>query len=317
MTVELGIGLMLTEYCPFQCKHCMFSCSSKVPKTYMSDETIRKIACQWREIYWAIEHGAVYPGMNGVRDFYVDDINLIGGEPVADLDEFERCLRTAHEEFGAMTTFEMTTNGWWLSTNETAYRFMQIVAPYIDSNGTGDDFHVRISGTRYHDEFRPRWLKGEYRLNERLEQIFSGLDCPEEYQDAYLAPKPHPGDPWIYVGGDLETQHVVPVGRGADFGQASNTDRWYGDPQTICGPNSLIYDPQGNLRDICCRGSKACFGSADDNPWVLYMLGKAYIDQCKPNCYDCHKMAEEWQKQYLATPKEQLERQILMEVAYA
>jgi len=81
---------------------------------------------------------------------YTVSINLIGGEPTKDLDQFARIIDCLDTRSGNDFRFEMTTNGWWLRSWETLCRFAWIVVPFMRSHGLS----IRISNDEYHDPFR-------------------------------------------------------------------------------------------------------------------------------------------------------------------
>jgi hypothetical protein len=220
----------------------------------------------------------------------------------------------------------MTTNGWWLHRDDTARRFFQIVAPYVDSDGRGVDegFSVRISDDMFHDEFRPQKLRNG-NLRNRLSEIFYNGEifgewcykCPEcarefsrwtercpkckcdileEYVDTFntSVATPNPDDPWIYVQDRKHSGYnsVIPTGRGYNVG---SNDAGAAD---CCFQNGLTYLPNGNLMDICCRGSWCEFGSVNDHPLMLLEMAQRFVET-KPHCTDCRDLAKQWKRENL------------------
>jgi hypothetical protein len=222
---HIVVNLWLTEQCNFECGHCFYMMSPRSPKGYMSDEMLAKLrgfVLTLREKYRANV-----------------DVNLIGGEPTLNLKEFKRCLDYVMQwqndtSLGGIS-FEMTTNGWWLSKPKWTVEFFEAVLPHV-AEEYGDGLIIRVSDDSYHMPFRPGFLKnkrvkpvlGELLENGRIndEPVFwsetavcecgyegsyyewngcpkcgkeDWTDIKEEYLLSHDIPSVEEGAPWIYA----------------------------------------------------------------------------------------------------------------------
>jgi len=338
--------MVLGLHCNFRCDHCMYDCSPEEPIVMFSNENLLKVQDMVNTL---VEHD-VHP-----------TINLVGGEPTADLDEFKRVLDRVMR-WGVEV--EMTTNGWWVGNVETARRFFEIVKPYIYGESREDcgpcGFSIRVSNDPYHDQFRKTRYRGK-RLNAYVEDLFDrdedgvfyertmycsecGEDieeepCPNdcsdhvafeeedgvwwcedcnrkvdsehtnyhdidyderEIMDRPIAPSSDCG--WLYVQNTeyQKSEYVIPNGRGANIG--SNGDGC----SSYSNCNKLSFMPDGQLMDICCKGSWCEFGTLDDDPFVLLELGRKFAETMKPNCWTCGDAVVEWSEKHLEREREGL-----------
>ncbi len=304
------INLLLTRRCNFQCDHCMYSASPKLPGAYMSNEVL-DAARRQAEVLW--------------RNEIAVTVNLIGGEPTLNMDEFKRCL---DHVMRWATSVEMTTNGWWLEKDDDIRRFLKIVSPYVNGDGDGDGFAVRISNDPYHDVFRSPDLQSTDALRRRVYQIWesgildrtkycvqpaggwlvitviiapdAGEKLEEQFEELvdFYIPEPDPEAPWLYVDSPITPDQVRPMGRG--FYVA------YGDPK-YCSPDYLSYLPDGRLMDICCGGSWCEFGTIFDDPMTLLKLNDKFIQETEPTCSGCREAARHWKRLRLKQAKQELE----------
>lgn len=321
---HVTISLLLTRRCNFACSHCFYECGPSADGGYMSSEVLNAVHDQ----VLTLKELDIYP-----------TINLIGGEPTLDLDQFERILERV---MGWGVPIEMTTNGWWFHEVETAQRFFEIVAPYVDSEGYGiegdREFSVRISNDRHHDQFRPTWLQ-HGKLSNAVQCLWEcderGIfyttkyvcyDCGEEYETwpddeicpgcegnvdiedepamRWIPPMPAEFDPWLYVQPYQTTGGVIPIGRASNWGSNDAGAKGY------CHAGMLSYLPGGTLMDICCKGSWCEFGTVWDNPLVLLELGRRFVESEKPTCSECRECAETWKAANLEQVKSEIESEI-------
>lgn len=317
----LTISLLLTQRCNFECEHCFYSCSPKMSGKYMSNEVLDAVYDQVRIL--KDEHEAYCT------------INLIGGEPTLDMDRFQEILRYVYDWDCQVT---ITTNGWWLERDDTALRFMKIVAPYVDANGDGQDsIDIRISGDRHHDRFRPSWLQGTQRLRGRLDDLWDSVFYKEIFECDYCGrvaresrdtcskcgekiypreelrleiPRPDPSYPWIFVEGGKDS-HIVPIGRAEYWGSNDKGAGGY------CGVGDLTYTPDGKLTDVCCSGSNCRFGTAYDHPIILLEAARQFVEDALPSCRECHEKARRWARYNLGRVRAQVASVLDMELEYA
>lgn len=300
------ISLLITQQCNFRCAHCMYG-DLLGPSPYMSNEVLQAV---WRQVQTLQQYGAM------VR------INLIGGEPTINLNEFKRIL----DEVASWpdVTVEMTTNGHFLYRDVLATRFFEIVSPYVHD----ETLVIRVSNDQYHNEFRKipvdiaslddrigeliykevPYLAECFNCNEEyeLDSDFTGdFLCPEcneiceisweydEYNTAIDLPPIDESSPWIYIemykrGAD----HVIKIGNAESWGNIN----WSYHNGCSSGYNVLSYDVDGNLLDICCRGSRLRIGSVNDDPYVLLTLANDFIETKHPTCDTCWDLAEEYKE---------------------
>lgn len=134
---NITVTLYLTNHCNYKCAHCLANAGPHKLKAYMTPEVLEQAANLIRHLE---EKGKNRP-----------NINLVGGEPTVDLEEFKRCLNTLNYKLGGNTQFEMTTNGWWTKNIHTTSTFLRTVDFF---NG---DIMIRISNSPFHQKFRPAW----------------------------------------------------------------------------------------------------------------------------------------------------------------
>lgn len=322
------ISLLLTKACTFSCGHCMYNCSPKVKSTYMDESVLCKVKRQ----------------IDLLNDLDIRvTINLIGGEPTFNMDEFERVLNVVGRW---AVDIEMTTNGWWLKNEEDTKRFMEIVQPYISMQGTaeswetGERFCVRISNDPYHNEFRPNNLqgaevpyysKGDDKLTRALANLWEdGTFFPEEQQ---VCPSC-----WKVVNDDYCPDCEIPTEYEAlEDGRVyapppDSNDPWIyverfmknsmgiapngrGVNVSVMGDNTgrgggvtfLSYLPDGKLMDVCGKGSWCQFGTVDDSPIYLAEVTKEFFRQREKGdgCWTCRQEAKEWKNKHLARTRRQ------------
>ncbi len=174
---EVTLNLQLTNACNFSCRHCMFSCHP-LPQSrekWMSNSDIDNIMALAEEFEQA---------------GYSVCLNLIGGEPTKDLQQFSRILDylSNHSACGKVS-FDMTTNGWWLRSWETLCKFAEAVGPFLRDR----EMCIRISNTEYHDPFRSYVEKRlisedtkpqDYGYGERkVSRLESALECPFDHYE--------------------------------------------------------------------------------------------------------------------------------------
>jgi uncharacterized Fe-S cluster-containing radical SAM superfamily protein len=319
---SLGISLLLTTRCNFECGHCFYESGPRRSGVYMPTRVLNAVHDITQDIR-AIDGNT--------------SVNLVGGEPTLRMDQFKRVLD--HVQSWDIP-IEMTTNGWWLEKPKAARKFFEIVTPYVDRYGTAEELSVRISNDAWHDQFRPHYLRNS-RLARALESLWEydedGVfystnyycndcewegdrwpydgECPKcegwvetEYSKGIqrVPPRPDPNHPWIWVqkhNGDHGS--IVPIGRGEGFGNNDKGARFRG----ACF-NGLAFDPWGRLTDICCSGSKLMIGNVNDHVLVLVALGMAFTKEAKPTCYGCHGEAEYWIKERGRKLKRKLYKQL-------
>lgn len=265
------INLMITERCPFQCGHCFFESGPRRPKDYMTWETLQAIHYQITTLQ---EAG------------YDVTVNLIGGEPTINLEEFRRVLDVV-ERWDV--PLEMSTNGWWLTKRDKAEEFLQIVKhPVLDERLT-----IRISDDYWHREYQPKNIRG--RLDAALKGLWDNYDENEDpYSPLSVLPEPSPGNPWIFVEtwGDRDKYDVIPTGRANDFGFHDHKKHLGWCPEPV-----LTYHADGRLGDICCKGSKLEVGTVADDPLVLIeRIYQFHDDTPGKTCKTCWAAAAEWKK---------------------
>lgn len=132
---QVVINLLLTKQCNFSCGHCMFRAGPQQPKDYMSNDDLEAITS--------------YANILKTAGFDVT-LNLVGGEPSLNLEEFERCLIQIAYRLNPTINLEMTTNGWWLRSWAKTKRFMQA----LTNARIHEHIQIRISDSPFHDPFR-------------------------------------------------------------------------------------------------------------------------------------------------------------------
>jgi hypothetical protein len=307
---KITINLLLTEKCNFKCEHCFYGSGPSKPKAYISDEILYQVG----QMINTLEEAGIYT-----------DLNLIGGEPTVNLNEFARVWRWAEGFLSGDVNLEMTTNGWWLSKPESARKFFEIVGRTAYEWDDEDlKVSIRISGDGFHEPFRTGNNTDGPSLQGMLEEILergSLYDEPVTYKFSYTCgscdyvienqyaeedqcpkcgnemyydderlvnmPEYDPGFNWIYVDTHLDWSNVVPSGIRGQFG--SNTF-------TCTGENNrgfyLTFLPNGNHSDGCCRGSNMPFGRINDHPLVLLALIQNFFNDKEPECYNCRTKAQ-------------------------
>lgn len=279
------INLQLTLKCNLECDHCGYSCSPTVRSGYMKSDVLLKVRQQVERLQ-ALDIPVV--------------VNLIGGEPTLNLNLFGLILQ---EVMTWGVEVEMTTNGWWLNRPATLKRFLSTVRRYVDGDGLGEGFGVRISGDQFHTRQGTLTHLGES-LMKYLNNIWDGVYDWLDDDSFWLPPRPHESHPWLYVDGHLNYEGVVPIGRGADMG---------GYNERTCHENThfkLTYDPRGRLNDICCRFSQCHFGTVDDDPILLLNLADQFLRSREPACSRCVEEAADWATRNLARQRLMLGEEI-------
>lgn len=308
---DVSISLLLTRRCNFKCRHCMYSCGPMVSAKYMSRETV----------------AAALRGAERLRDLNIRvSVNLIGGEPTVDMEEFRRCLQHVSSIQGIR--MEMTTNGWWMHTVETTRWFMDAIRDTLYRTNEGD-FRIRVSNDKYHDEFRPAHLRGKS-LVHRLDEIFNGLEDPVFVEEISCCEKDHEHvgfydecptcgstdmghtdrevcqrvpsndtrDPWIYVEEqppEWGREMVNPHGRAKYFGANDKGSMFGGCHATY----SLTFNPDGTLNDACATGT------VDDDPLALLFITQRGVAEVKPQCINCQESFAEWRKHHLRAARKE------------
>lgn len=282
---SVSINLEITLRCNYRCAHCSVSAGPERPADYISSEVLDDIHRQ-----------ILYTEARGV---WIDDINLIGGEPTLNLREFARVCETV-SQWGYRLM--MTTNGWWLGSEKASQIFFDIASRYLD-DGYGDtNFYIRISNDRWHDAFRPAWLRGQERLKRAL---LCRLD-----ENAGRHPEILEYGDWIYVDWERRPSAVVPVGRGAAFGCFDKSGH--------CCPNNLVYGPNGAVVDFCCNGQiDEGFGTCKDDPLFLLYAFSRFLEEVRPNCTECGRRAVEWKLENMPQLRETYMSEFMQGDVYA
>jgi hypothetical protein len=323
------VCLLLTRRCNFQCGHCMYECGPSF-RGYMKNPILSLVQNQ---VIRLLRLG-IFPR-----------INLIGGEPTLNMKRFGEILDRImnwYEVNSEGVSVEMTTNGWWLHSHPKHTRaFIEAVRPYVNSDGMGIDagFSVRISNDSHHDSFRPgRYANDEKALERRLASLWEfdedGIfyketptcgSCGREFrwmpddeickcggdvyyeteEICYFPPQPCDGDPWIYVERHGGHHNVIPVGRGAMWGQPGP-----GKPKCYHAGDALAYLPNGKLMDVCCKGSWCEFGDVSDDPLLLLELARRFANDAVSGCYGCRDEAKEWKRKHLRSCRATIMREI-------
>lgn len=166
--------LMLTEQCNFKCGHCFYSCGPDGKKGYMKPSVYLAALDQIFAISDRIEHPNI-------------KINLIGGEPTLNMDEFEAALSTVFDwlQCEYISGLEITTNGWWLHKEEDTIKFFGAISNVVPESYLGLDngFVVRVSNDAWHDEFRPDRLKSDNDVTQTRDRLKYALS---DTWDSYI-----------------------------------------------------------------------------------------------------------------------------------
>jgi len=312
---SVTICLFVTQSCNFECRHCMYGEKLTNSATYMSNEILWEVRNQI-EILQSLDIPVT--------------VNLIGGEPTLNLNEFERVLdHVARWD----VQIEMTTNGWFLRSLELTEKFLKIVRPYIDTQYSEDGLTIRISNDDYHTEqrgfdvkqaFDSIWDDGElfYEKDYYCPDCAEWFDdedkpdddiCPHclenndeeiyldfDYRDSgFYIDDPRQADDlqWMYIeNNDRKYQlgtGVISIGNGQGWGSINHS--W--DSGCYKNVSTLTYTPEGQLTDICCRGSWLNLGNVYDNPITLILLAEKFKQEMKPHCSTCHSDAEYWKEE--------------------
>jgi len=273
------IELLITKQCNLACGHCMYSCDMNQPSGYMSEEVLAGVKRQVD----MLEQLGIY-----------SEINIIGGEPTLNLNEFERVFNTV-SSWG--TKVQISTNGWWLNSDKNTKRFLDIVSPRIPKNGLRKDFVVRISSDMFHVERKESlaWKDSLQRLSE-LRQTDNPADL---YSSQY----------WMFIQPNFTNNIIFANGRGRE---QSNLPKdisfclWPLDPR-------IHYNPWGNIEDVCGNGSIYDFGTVDDNMLFIVKLIYEYREWRSKKfkkgrlftCYDCRESVQEWKDLFLESKREE------------
>lgn len=310
---DVTVSLLITEKCNFECEHCFYGAGPRLLAKYISDDTLYQV----KELIWKL------------NEMHLNvSINLVGGEPTLNLNEFERVFRWAENMFNYPEVgLQMTTNGWWLEKAVTTIRFLKIVGQMARScpSGIEDGFSVRISNDIFHLPFR-RAQRTEYVKQLIDELIESGSindepvtwkettycndcgetstgyqdECPEcqsedvehETEDGEVS-IPYPDNReayWLYTEEWKSWDNVVPSGI---RGQQGRNDHQCGkDGWTMA--DDIGINPDGTTSDGCCKGSLMPFGTVEDHPLVILALQRLFTFDRKPTCRECRTLAADF-----------------------
>jgi hypothetical protein len=289
-----NIELLLTEQCNFTCEHCMYDCSPYKSNLWMNNEILDKVKKQ----------------VDFLKNSKVMTVvNLIGGEPTLNFTKFAHILKKV---YSWKVNITMSTNGWWLNTEENIQKFFSIVSQYANPDGSAgwekmdSAFSVRISDDPYHEKVRK--IKN---IGYALDKIFKNIELVNKFH----IPFPDKKSPWIFPQPWRNGYYyVAPNGRGKNI---SNLDYYLEvTGKTLCFKDidntvsqSIHYDPQGKITDACGFGSIYDFGTVDDNILFIEQLIEEYkIDRKKSgkvyNCYTCREMVNEWKETNLQKARE-------------
>jgi hypothetical protein len=264
---SIVITLVLTKKCCFECESCFYGLGPRKNPKYMSHRMLRKIEniCNTLSVDYGI----------GVT------VNLLGGEPTVNLNEFDRVCEWAGELQDQGHNIEMTTNGWWLERPKATYRVLKSLQR-IDYDLDGRrEFCVRISNDRYHDQFHKKNMSFNHILNELKD--FGIHPYGEMYDNEYDYIDLSKLKDMIFVDQRVEDDNIIPSGIRGQFGYND-----IGVEGRCRFTHSLCYDPDGKLFDGCGSGSYMPFGTVDDDPFVLMCMEKYYIDTViRPECVSC------------------------------
>lgn len=304
--VNVTISLMLWNLCNFRCEHCMYSSGPDIESKERMREDVLLQALEMRN--------TLYDNRCNV------EWNLIGGEPTLDMEFFEQVLNfiASHNDEDGIA---MTTNGWWLASEERTRQFFNAVTRYVDPNGMASvgGMSVRISDDKWHAAFRPDWLKDHEKFVGQLESVWEYAPdfqiqyrttyycdscdwtgdgrpdgCPEcggddiyedEVEEVGNIPEPHEANPWIHIDPPWTNEdYITPTGRGYNVGRRNECS-------SVTG---LTVRPDGQIWDYCCRGSQLKGGTVWDDPLELLEKAVQFLNACGPECSSCHELWEEW-----------------------
>ena len=300
---SLQIELFLTNYCTYNCEHCMYDSGSYQSKEYMSDEVLAKVKKQVDFLKQINMHVM---------------INLIGGEPTIDFDKFSHIFKEV-ETWNVSVS--MTTNGWWLASRKNIERFFEIVSPYVNKDGRAHWEHkvnngltIRMSDDPFH--YGKRKVKD---IQNALSDIFLDYELVLKYN----IPLPDNKDPWIwrqflkYDETGFDSYYISPNGRGKSV---SNIKQWmdkYSKDGNFCSYNfnrmeNIHYQVDGSITDTCGFGSMYDFGTVDDNiVYILELIWQYKKDRWQNrdkqafSCWNCQDMVQKWKEKNFNKYKKQ------------
>jgi organic radical activating enzyme len=302
------IHLLLTEQCNYKCGHCMYDCGPDKSSLYMSDDILQKAKKQIKFL-------------NSCNIPVV--VNLIGGEPTLNFNEFERIFKEVSTWDCSLVS---TTNAWWIDNDELVNRFFDIIGSKVNSlrlykqeKGfnrvlVNKFINIRISTDEYHSKQQ----KIE-NLDDKLIWIFNNS---KKFKELNL-PIPDKDFRWITTQSqdikDLnQAQIVFPNGRGKNKSTLNEFFKKNKISGNFCFSDNPLaqihYNPNGVVMDGCGRGSIYDFGSVNDNILYLagiiwrYKLNRYYLLEKKYNCYNCRDMVKNWKKDNLIKVREEFSK---------
>lgn len=305
---EVIISLKLTSACNFACDHCLYSCGKQRNPKYMQDEILRKVH---RQIMTLKEIGVT------------PSLNIIGGEPTLDMNEFARVMEWAYDMMRKeYVHVHVVTNGWWIDDPGALYKMIEIMSRAPELGIENNGLTVDISRDQWHAKFQesddPRAKlarildsPGEYAIDGYIDfpngdLIWICPECGEEYEqgemceecdcepfpelryDAYemikdISPE---GDfrEWFIMDHFTSEKGVIPTGRGANV----STDQHY----TRCGGGKIdalviTFESNGKVSDMCCAGSMLPVGDVNDHPLALLTAAQLFVQDQRPDCWTC------------------------------
>ena len=300
---DVTINLQLVNSCNFACGHCMYACRplDKQTEEWVSNDTLAELFSFLKPL--------IHQGHNIA-------LNLIGGEPTKDLDQFRRILDFIMSQDRSNINVEMTSNGWWLRSWETLCKFASVTAPHID------ELNIRLSNSIYHDPFRtptekrifaiqskkPSWSPYVNPLAQLLTYAFDYYDseplCP--HCGKGLAPEkcPHCGEEITedeYYEAQDNSYNITGACQIPQLLKACENDQLYIDRKVTddtkvspvgralkkgigcqkvkCWDGRMIFtiEPSGKLQGICCVGGHVPLGHIRDGAKTLYNRATKYI----------------------------------------
>jgi hypothetical protein len=293
MTIEL----LITRKCNMYCSHCFYDCGPKESAKYMDAEMLTKVKKQ----------------IQFLRDLdIVPVINIVGGEPTVNLNEFKKVF---DEIFSWNIDLTMSTNGWWLSSKEATKRFFDIISKAISPSGEAWNYQshkyfiLRVSDDPYH--FVGRKITD---LTAEVTQAFYDNDIPV----------PDKNSPWLQIPQLTGGWVPVPNGRGSklktSLEKSRKTNFCFHERYLTKGIANIHYEPAGNITDACGYGSIYDFGDVEDN--VLYINEiinqyQMHRDKSKEvhNCFNCRSMVQLWKKSNLEKMREKYKLMNTFDVA--
>lgn len=279
---SMEISLLLTEQCSFECGHCCYSCGPHSRAGYMTNEVLDDVI----RVRSELRSVGIYPSYN-----------IIGGEPTLNMNEMRRCLDYLRH-YGDEPIY-ITTNGWWFTSPYRRYQFFDTVLRYWDPYN--EDFFVRISNDKYHDEFRKTPIVFIQNFLEEMDG-WAGVcrcgyygyamdedeTCPDCGDETLRIPEISSGNPWIYVDSRPSCLPYA-VGRGNEVGGRSASDLG---PK--CAGDYIGFYPNGDMATSCCIGGGQRFGTVKDHPLSLLGIAREYGKVIRGDCYSCDYMVEEF-----------------------